>query len=202
MKKENKGITLVALVVTVVILLILAGISIASLTGKGLFEKAKLAKEKQENAQFEEDDTLGEYEETINSAVVGTREQIMVDKAEYEQLKKDVESLKTRTTNAYYSTEEQVVGTWINGKTIYQKTININAKVDTSGVATGLTNIEELIWHSINASEDGYQWTIEGCTDGRAVWFNTDCSILYGNPSYSVAYKLKTLTIRYTKTTD
>ena len=44
MKKQNKGITLIALVITIIILLILAGISIASLTGSGLFEKAKDAK--------------------------------------------------------------------------------------------------------------------------------------------------------------
>lgn len=47
MKKTNKqdGITLVALVITIVILLILAGITIAQLTGKGLFTKAQLAEE-------------------------------------------------------------------------------------------------------------------------------------------------------------
>ena len=55
---KNNGITLVTLVITVIILLILAGISIASLTGNGLFEKAKLAKEKQENAQIEENGIL------------------------------------------------------------------------------------------------------------------------------------------------
>lgn len=44
--KENKGITLVALVVTIIILLILSGISIMVLTQTGIFEKAKEAKEK------------------------------------------------------------------------------------------------------------------------------------------------------------
>ena len=39
--KNKKGITLVALVVTIVILLILAGISISTLTNTGIFEKAK-----------------------------------------------------------------------------------------------------------------------------------------------------------------
>ena len=64
-RKRNKGITLVALVVTVIILLILAGISIASLTGNGLFEKAKLAKEKQENAEHKEEIILSDYENKI-----------------------------------------------------------------------------------------------------------------------------------------
>ena len=45
LKKKN-GITLVALVVTIVILLILAGISISAVTQTGLFGKAKQATEK------------------------------------------------------------------------------------------------------------------------------------------------------------
>lgn len=43
-KKNIKGITLIALVVTIVILLILAGISISALTQTGLFGKTKQAK--------------------------------------------------------------------------------------------------------------------------------------------------------------
>ena len=54
--RRNNGITLVAIIVTVIILLILAGISIEQLTGNGLFEKAKMAKEKQENAEIEENE--------------------------------------------------------------------------------------------------------------------------------------------------
>ena len=46
LSKKNKGITLVALVVTIVVLLILAGISISTLTNTGIFGKAKDAKEK------------------------------------------------------------------------------------------------------------------------------------------------------------
>ena len=47
---KNKGITLVALVITIIILLILAGITISSLTNTGLFEKAKEARDKTANA--------------------------------------------------------------------------------------------------------------------------------------------------------
>lgn len=64
--KEN-GITLVALVITIVILLILAGITINSLTENGLFEKVKLAKQKQENAQLKENIILSEYEDIIGN---------------------------------------------------------------------------------------------------------------------------------------
>ena len=45
MLKNNKGITLIALVITIIVLLILAGISIAMLTGNnGLLTKANDAK--------------------------------------------------------------------------------------------------------------------------------------------------------------
>ena len=61
MKNKERGITLVALVITIIILLILAGITINSLTGSGLFEKTKLAKERYENAEKLENQTLEEY---------------------------------------------------------------------------------------------------------------------------------------------
>ncbi len=44
--KKTKGITLIALVITIVILLILAGITIQALTNQGLFEKATTSTEK------------------------------------------------------------------------------------------------------------------------------------------------------------
>ena len=46
MKKDNKGITLIALVVTIIVLLILAGITIATLTDNqnGIFTNAKRAR--------------------------------------------------------------------------------------------------------------------------------------------------------------
>ncbi len=46
MEKQNKGVTLIALIITIIILLMLAGITIVTLTGEnGLLNKAKLAKE-------------------------------------------------------------------------------------------------------------------------------------------------------------
>ena len=45
-KNKEKGITLIALVITIIILLILAGIGISELTQTGLFEKANQAQQK------------------------------------------------------------------------------------------------------------------------------------------------------------
>lgn len=65
--KNNKGITLIALIITIIILLILAGISISALTQTGIFEKAKEAKQKSENAQEEENKILNNYIAQIDS---------------------------------------------------------------------------------------------------------------------------------------
>ena len=65
LRNMNKGITLVALVITIIILLILAGISISTLTNTGIFQKAKDAKKASENAQKEEDKLISEYEKEI-----------------------------------------------------------------------------------------------------------------------------------------
>ncbi len=68
--KKNKGITLIALVVTIIVLLILAGISIVMLTGQnGILNRAAEAKEKTEVAQEEENEKLQGYEDTINRYV-------------------------------------------------------------------------------------------------------------------------------------
>ena len=64
--KKNSGITLVALVVTIIILLILAGISIQALTQTNLFNQAKQAKNATENAQKEENKILSEYIDEMN----------------------------------------------------------------------------------------------------------------------------------------
>ena len=65
--RRNKGITLIALVVTIIVLLMLAGISIAMLTGQnGILNRAAEAKEKTRVAQEDENEKLQGYEKIIN----------------------------------------------------------------------------------------------------------------------------------------
>ena len=69
--KNNNGITLVALVISIIILLILATISIQALTNTGLFAKAQEAKEKTQNAEENQAKTLNEYEDELNKYISG-----------------------------------------------------------------------------------------------------------------------------------
>lgn len=67
--RKSKGITLVALIITIIILLILAGISISSLTNTGIFQKAKDAKKANENAELEQNTRLDEYESELDKYI-------------------------------------------------------------------------------------------------------------------------------------
>ena len=80
--KIEKGITLIALVITIIILLILAGISISALTNQGLFKNAKIAQNATERAEVEQGQRLNEYEEELNKYLSNNdkKEEKLIDK--------------------------------------------------------------------------------------------------------------------------
>ena len=84
--KERKGITLIALVITIIVLLILAGVSIAMLTGQnGILTQAQKAKTTTENKSAEE---------KVKLAVMAARSQS-------EDASLDLEKLTTEVTTNY-----------------------------------------------------------------------------------------------------
>ena len=84
--KERKGITLIALVITIIVLLILAGVSIAMLTGQnGILTQAQKAKTTTDNKSAEE---------KVKLAVMAARSQS-------EDASLDLEKLTTEVTTNY-----------------------------------------------------------------------------------------------------
>ena len=79
---RKQGITLIALVITIIILLILAGISISALTNQGLFKNAKDAQNATEKAEAEQGQRLNEYEDEINKYLSNNdkKEEKLIDK--------------------------------------------------------------------------------------------------------------------------
>lgn len=70
MLKGQKGITLVALVITIIVLIILAGVSIALVLGdNGIIQKAKEGKENHAIGANEEDAQLTNAEAWMNANV-------------------------------------------------------------------------------------------------------------------------------------
>ena len=112
-KTNNKGITLIALVITIIVLLILAGVSIAMLTGKnGILTQAETAKTKNIKAQVEEEVKLAiqstktkiEYQKAKNTEFDATKfvdsrtdGSITIEKSIMEILREDLPESKGYT---------------------------------------------------------------------------------------------------------
>ena len=98
LKKDNKGITLVALVITIIILLVLAGISISSLIGNGLFGRAQYSKERTRGATVKERVTMtaseNEMSKYTNEGKKGKNQVIQELYKEKQLTYEDVEFLK------------------------------------------------------------------------------------------------------------
>ena len=129
--KTNKGITLIALVITIIVLLILAGVTIATLTGdNGILTKAQNAKEK--NAQKT-------VEEQINLAVQASRinEGLVIDKDILEQ------ELTNNGIEITKSENDELP--WTVKKDGYVYTISENGEVkEKEGIAITTGDIEIL----------------------------------------------------------
>ena len=89
--KENRGITIVALVVTIVVLLILASISIQGITKTGIFSLAESVKTEHKRALIS---TTLQTKLKINQSeqIRGTDEEVI--RAAYEDVKNDLEEIK------------------------------------------------------------------------------------------------------------
>ena len=89
--KENRGITIVALVVTIVVLLILASISIQGITKTGIFSSAESVKTEHKRALIS---TTLQTKLKINQSeqIRGTDEEVI--RAAYEDVKNDLEEIK------------------------------------------------------------------------------------------------------------
>ena len=76
--RNNKGITLIALVVTIIILLILAGVSITTLSGNGLFGRAESSAAKYQQASENENSTLSSLMDKYDHYESQTTEMVTV----------------------------------------------------------------------------------------------------------------------------
>lgn len=126
MKKQNKGITLITLIITIIVLLILAGVTINMVLGEnGLFGKAKTSVAKHENAQKNENTALTEYETEIDNA----RETITITKEDLNNLID--EKIKAKDVTSEYSI--------VYNTSVIDTTKNSNCTIIRSGNTINLT---------------------------------------------------------------
>ena len=129
--KINKGITLIALVITIIVLLILAGVTIATLTGdNGILTKAQNSKEKNAQKTVEEQINLAVQASKINEGLV-----IDKDILEQELTNNGIEITKSENDEL----------PWTVKKDGYVYTISENGEVkEKEGIAITTGDIEIL----------------------------------------------------------
>ena len=150
-KLEEKGITLIALVVTIILLLILAGVTISQIAGSnGLFQRARQAVEKYKNAAEEEQIQIGMLEQYVSdfSVVVGGEGE---DKASVE--------IKTFTVEG--NPKEQTIKVNL---TIEGEASKIQLSIDNG--KTWVPSEEE----KLEETEGEYTYTFEGLDLGKSYY--------------------------------
>ena len=95
--KETNGITLISLVITIIILLILAGVTLSLTLGdNGIITQAEKAKEAQEIAAIKEDLQLAILDKELEKGGTGlTQEELEEIAGNYGELQEDGNTIKT-----------------------------------------------------------------------------------------------------------
>ena len=182
--REEKGITLVALVITIVVLLILATVAITMLTGENnIITKAQNAKENYSEASINEEIKIADYENKIDQYIPKTLSPTDIAGTYYcdNDGTKTMETYFTLTdqlTLVYNDTEsDQAEGTYtISGNTIYahMEQLNHYSLGLLTDVNTILTYAEEngkKVQKSFIAggSDSTNYWVIEGLSEGTKI---------------------------------
>lgn len=113
-----------------------------------------------------------------------------------------------------YSTEEKVVGTWIDGKPLYRKTISFNDTFSASYPIEKEHNISNVSTIFIDTAHSFIVDTSNNksiplptpCSDGNfddvvGVQVDTNKIYMYARTTWNTTWK-KVVTVNYTKTTD
>ena len=131
MMKGQKGITLVALIITIIVMLILVGVSISIALNGGIFEKARTASEDTLKAQLKEAIALAKadvlmyyYENGANDAA----ETAALAKFKPEDYLDS--NWKDKTYTAAFDSDFTV--TFTNGGNTYTETVNIASSTRTT----------------------------------------------------------------------
>ena len=181
-KRNSKGITLIALVITIIVLLILAGVTIAALSGdNGILTRAKEAKEKTQQSQKEEEKTLSNMEnnlgiynfKNINTADTNPTEVVPENSTIIEADANNGIVIKDKNNNEWV---------WVE---VPKTTVFSGLTIDTTGTLTeqNYTDIKNKLITYVGIYRNGsisqsYNWTDE--------WYN-GCGMT--SDEYATAYQ-------------
>ena len=153
--------------------------------------------------------------DTDKIAQVKTHKEVSL--AEYEDVNDDIiyfvddddDELGIYYSPIIYSTEEREVGTWTNGKPLYEKTIYVGSMTKNSSwnpIAHNINNIEKVIklCGQTKQSSDGRMYNIPHYRpyDNKGISIGADTTYVYYMNTWLEYASDTYVTIQYTKTTD
>ena len=160
LKNKNKGITLVALVITIIILLILAGISISALTNTGIFQKAKDAKQKSADTELDQNTKLDSYENEIDNYLPKQNSNKTVEQAKEKVLstEKNIELVDAKENKIVIPAGFKIIG---DATTVDKGIVIEDATVDKEGKPTATAG-SQFVWVPVGkiTKADGTETTI------------------------------------------
>ena len=122
--KNNRGITLIALVITIIVLLILAGVSIAMLTGQnGILSQATTARD---------DTAVAEKVERINMELNALYSAVLADTSKEEFTADEIQQVITNLKDT---------GCTVSGQTDGSATASDTVTITATGVTNGIIKI-------------------------------------------------------------
>ena len=142
--RNKKGITLIALVITIIVLLILAGVSITMISSQdGILKKATSAKDAQKSAQDKESSQMAAMENMMEYETIETVTDVSKLTTELPKMTKYVDNTST-----------------VNKEAIIPRGFKVSSKAEEQKIDTGLVVIDkngnEFVWVPVpNAIYDG-----------------------------------------------
>ena len=178
--KSNKAITLIALVVTIVVLLILAGISISLVAGdNGLIKKARDARDETRYASIKEEVELWKADKSLAETTGGSREslndfitRLKLKDNEQENVEKDASgkikkiTIKIGDKTIDLSDSKTLVEAFKDGEIKVGDYLNYNTKVDTSKSYKSETNQNGWADQTYTATQET-SWRVLGLNESE-----------------------------------
>ena len=183
--KQEKGITLIALVITIVVLLILAGVSInAIFSENGIINKAKDAQNKMDQATQNDLDAIGGLSNWIDSKTDGTitsTKGISINKS---NLTLELEEGKTVTETLTASLSE------ITGEITWSNSDNTKAEISSTKGASIIVTAKAIGTTTITATCGEYTATCkvtvkEAMPIGSYIQYNVPYTDMYSGIEYT-----------------
>ncbi|MNT34118.1 hypothetical protein D3C72_1700760 [compost metagenome] len=193
---KSKGITLIALIITIIILLILSGMSINLLMGEnGILSKAKTAKESTDKSNQEENDKLGKINEIIDNYTTRGINYSGLE-IKYFNLSSDISISNNSEFNKIFDFTNLDTGTYLINLSIYSNAIpnsNVFGYLSTNEIKSAQSRYY-FTGYSGYTTSSGYL-VIEHNKDEENKFFINNYSgstiVVNANGSSAVAIKIK-----------